>query len=231
MSRHLTCELGADGRTLDLSEMRHLTSIHRWRLVLLQRDSSWARFGVFKPHVNGTDSSIRTPALDDFLNTGKKTPKKPPLSTNSRATPMPLHVSHIPFIANYWGFLLLFIKKHISLYLQFTVKLLAQFPILEFYFLTLACYFVGLKTFFFFACYSLDCKDLSADVGGGGTRTQRPTAAATPRSRYPLSDSGPRSIASPARWRARLQAEQSFTGEQCSLLVPLRHSFVTTVVM
>lgn len=28
------------------------------------------------------------------------------------------------------------------------MKLLAQFPILEFYFLTLACYFVGMKEFF-----------------------------------------------------------------------------------
>lgn len=131
-------------------------------------DSSWARFGVFKPHVNGTDSSIRTPALDDFLNTGKKTPKKPPLSPNSRATPMPLHVSHIPFIANYWGFLLLFIKKHISLYLQFTVKLLAQFPILEFYFLTLACYFVGLKTFFFLPAIHLTARTFQLTSGAEG---------------------------------------------------------------
>ncbi len=37
--------------------------------------------------------------------------QKPPLSPSSCATPMPLHISHFPFIANYWGFLLLFIKK------------------------------------------------------------------------------------------------------------------------
>lgn len=62
--------------------------------------------------MNSTDSSIRTPALDDFLNAElKKKTQKPPLSPSSCATPMPLHISHIPFIANYWGFLLLFIKK------------------------------------------------------------------------------------------------------------------------
>lgn len=38
---------------------------------------------------------------------------------------------------------------------------------------------------FFPTRYSLDCKDLSADMRGGGTRTQRPTAAATPSSGTP----------------------------------------------
>lgn len=112
-----------------------------------------------------------------------RTPK-PPLSPSSCATPMPLHISHIPFIANYWGFLLLFIKK-------------AYFPLSAIYgeafgaisdtrvlFPDISVLFCGNEGIFF-ARYSLDCKDLSADVGGGGTHTQRPTAAATPLSRYP----------------------------------------------
>lgn len=52
---------------------------------------------------------------------------------------MPLH---IPFIANYRGFLLLFIKKAYFPLSAIYGEALAQFPILEFYFLTLACYFV-----------------------------------------------------------------------------------------
>lgn len=120
-------------------------------------------------------------------------------------------------------------KKHISLYLQFTVKLLAQFPILEFYFLTLACYFVGMKEFFSPAIH-LTARTFQLMSGAEGhvhkdQQLQPLRAPGTP------SDSRPRSIGSPARWRACFKAVQSFTDEQCYLLVPLHHSFVTTVLM
>lgn len=63
-----------------------------------------------------------------------------------------LYISHISLLLQIIEFFYCYSlkkkKKHISLYLQFTVKLLAQFPILKFYFLTLACYFVGMKEFF-----------------------------------------------------------------------------------
>ncbi len=192
-------------------------------------DSSWDRFGLFKPHVNSTESSIRTPALDDFLNAELKNQKPPGLQA-----PVPhqcLYIFHISFYCKLLSFFIaIHKKKHISLYLQFTVKLLAQFPDTRVLFPDISVLFCGNEGIFFRLLFTWLQGPFSWCRGRRDTYTKTNSCShsALP---VPPSDSRPRSIGSPAHWRACFKAVQSFTDEQCSLLVPLRHSFVTTVLM
>lgn len=137
-------------------------------------------FGSFKPPVNSTDSSITTPALDGGLN-ASKSPKsqKPPLyHTNAFTYPT------YPFYCKLSRFFIAIHKKSIFPFicnLRWSFGAISDPRVL---FPDISVLFCGMKEFFS-TRYSLDCKDLSADMRGGGTRTQRPTAAATPSSGTP----------------------------------------------
>lgn len=136
-------------------------------------------FSVLKSHVNSTDSSIRNPALDDGLNASTPKSRKPPLyHTNAFTYPT------YPFYCKLSRFFIAIHKKSIFPFicnLRWSFGAISDTRVL---FPDISVLFCGMKEFFS-TRYSFDCKDLSADMGGGGTHTQRPTAAATPSSGTP----------------------------------------------